>query len=287
MTACRMLLAGCLTAQAASDNPNMPADMRAEGHAVYDESFALLNAALGTPARYEPIAQPLPATPLPQPRAPDSLSSAPLPETPLREPPTATVRQLSPVFEEPQSPLQQPTLQPIFQPTSLPTPVTALPSAPIRPPTEPPLPASGSTPAAGSTRSPAPPPPPSPPILATGQPVPGLRGPSSSSSSSSITSTTPLLCVLRHAVLTLTFYFVLFTSLASRPTVTCTLVSVIPSTRSALLSSARATFFVVASGPTVRKRERPPRPRDKKRRGASDYYDGVLSCAARSDDNRF
>jgi hypothetical protein len=39
---------------------------------------------------------------------------------------------------------------------------------------------------------------------------------------------------------------------------------VMPSTRPALLSSsARATFFVVASGSAVCKRERPPRLRDK------------------------
>ena len=84
------LLAGCLAAQAVVDNPAVPANMRAERHAVYDECFALLNAALDTPARCQPIAQPLPATPLPQPSAPDSLSSAPLSETPLRDRTTTT-----------------------------------------------------------------------------------------------------------------------------------------------------------------------------------------------------
>ena len=93
---------------------------------------------------------------------------------------------------------------------------------------------------------------------------------------------------LRQAVLTLTFYFVLFTSLASRPTVTCTLVSVIPSTRSALLSSsAHATFFVVASGSAVCKRERPPRLRDKG--GGESLGRGLTTeetVSARSLDNR-
>ena len=98
----------------------------------------------------------------------------------------------------------------------------------------------------------------------------------------------PLLCVLRHAVLTLTLYLVVFTSMASRPIVFCTFVSALPSTRSALLSSsAHATFFVVASGSAVCKRERPPRLRDKG--GGESLGRGLTTeetVSARSLDNR-
>ena len=81
----------------------------------------------------------------------------------------------------------------------------------------------------------------------------------------------------------------LFTSMASRPTVTCILVLALPSTRSALLSSsAHATFFVVASGSAVCKGERPPRLRDKG--GGESLGRGLTTektVSARSLDNRF
>ena len=88
--------------------------------------------------------------------------------------------------------------------------------------------------------------------------------------------------------MTLTFFYsVLITSMASQPTVICIFVSALPSTRPALLSSARATFFVVASGSAVCKRERPPRLRDKG--GGESLGRGLTTgetVSARSLDNR-
>ena len=62
-------------------------------------------------------------------------------------------------------------------------------------------------------------------------------------------------CVICFALLSALTYMVI---------PACALVATLPSTRPSLLSScARVTFFIVTSGITVRKRERPPRPRDK------------------------
>ena len=251
------LLAGCLLAEARMDNPAVSKAVRAASRVTYDKLMPQLTVALEPPRSVpEPDAQPMP------PLEPNDRSTAPLPETPLREPPTTPVQQRSPVFEDLQSPLRQPVLQPA-KPLA---PVTALLAPLFNPPL---LPAAGSTPAAGSARSPAPQPPPSPPTLATGQPVPGLHGPADPPDQpdppvSSTSSSWNLLLFVMLNVATLTFCFALLSALTYVVIPACALVATLPSTRPSLLSScARVTFFIVTSGITVRKRERPPRPRDK------------------------
>lgn len=181
-------------------------------------------------------------------------------ETPLRAPETP-LKQRSPVFDTPTTPLHPPP-QPARDHTNLEL-------FPLK------LPPSGLP--AGSTRSPPVPPlrTPSPPIEASDPPAPGdepaatpdlLHDPPIDTSSSS--SWNLLLSVLLTAA-TLTFCFALLSALTYMVTPSCALVATLPGsartleTRPALQSSALFTFFVNTSGLVPRKRERPPRPRDK------------------------